>query len=212
MRLHRRLPAHATPLGKSLRLHLERLEDRCVPASGLVLGLGFEEGAGTVTVDNSGQGNHGLLSGPAWTTQGKFGSALSFDGIDDWVTVADANSLDLTTGVTLEAWVKPSELSGYPSVLVKEASNPVGLCYQLYANNGSPEPGFYIYTSSDRMSHGNAPLPVDAWSHLAATYDGAMMRIFVNGIEVGSFAESTSITTSTNPFRIGGDAPFGEHF
>ena len=77
-----------------------------LPAN-LVLGLGLDEGSGTRLSDRSGSGNTGTISGATWTTQGKFGSALSFDGVNDWVTVADANSLDLTTAMTLEAWVYP---------------------------------------------------------------------------------------------------------
>ena len=61
------------------------------------------------SADSSGTGNGGTISGPTWAT-GRFGGALSFDGIDDWVTIADANSLDLTNGMTLEAWVRPTAL------------------------------------------------------------------------------------------------------
>ena len=50
---------------------------------------------------------HGTVSGASWITTGRNGNALSFDGVNDWVTVADANDLDLTAGMTIEAWVYP---------------------------------------------------------------------------------------------------------
>ena len=56
-------------------------------------------------VDRSGRGHTGTISGATWTTAGRFGGALAFDGVNDWVTVADTAALDLTTGMTLEAWV-----------------------------------------------------------------------------------------------------------
>src|SRR4051794_9832093 len=90
-------------------------------ATGLVAAFGFSEGAGTTTADASGNGNVGTLANATWTASGKFGNALTFDGVSSWVTVSDAVSLRLTTGVTLEAWVNPSRAaSGWSAVVLKE--------------------------------------------------------------------------------------------
>src|SRR5262245_18161856 len=75
--------------------------------TGLVAAYSFNAGSGGTLSDNAGN-NNGTISGATWTTSGMFNSnALSFDGVDDWVTIPDANSLDLTNGMTLEAWVRP---------------------------------------------------------------------------------------------------------
>ena len=103
--------------------------------AGLVAAYSFNEASGSVVTDRSGKGHTGTISGAAWTTQGKYGSALTFDGINDWVTVADAADLDLTTGMTLEAWVRPSSLGSWRTVLLKQS--PGGLVYSLYASNDS---------------------------------------------------------------------------
>ena len=66
----------------------------------LVGAWGFDETSGTTAADASGRGNTGTLNGATRSTGGKFGGALSFDGINDWVTVPDADVLDLTTGMT----------------------------------------------------------------------------------------------------------------
>ena len=58
---------------------------------GLVAAWSFNAGSGTTAADVTGSGRTGTISGAAWTTQGKYGSALSFDGVNDWVTVADHN-------------------------------------------------------------------------------------------------------------------------
>ena len=98
--------------------------------------MGLRRHRATTTADGSGSGNTGTLNGPAQRPAGRFGGALSFDGVNDWVTVADANSLDLTTGMTLEAWVRPTAVgSAWRTVMLKE--QPSNLIYALYAGNGN---------------------------------------------------------------------------
>ena len=91
-------------------------------AATLVAAYAFDEGSGTVATDASGTGNVATVNGPAWVA-GKYGNALSFDGVNDIVSVADANSLDLTSGMTLEAWVKPASVSNWSTVLLKERAH-----------------------------------------------------------------------------------------
>ena len=78
------------------------------PPPGLVAAYGFDAGTGTTTADQSGNGNNGTVSNTTWSTTGKFGNALSFNGTNSSVTVPDSSSLDLTTGMTIEAWVNPA--------------------------------------------------------------------------------------------------------
>jgi hypothetical protein len=69
-------------------------------ASGPVAAYSFDAGSGTTLSDVSGNANTGTISGPIWTS-GRNGGALNFDGVNDWVTVADSASLDLTNAMTL---------------------------------------------------------------------------------------------------------------
>src|SRR5204863_3719140 len=57
-----------------------------------------------------------------------------------------------------------------------------------------------------------ALLPLNAWSHLAATYDGSAVRLYLNGAQVASTPASGAAQTSSSPFRIGGDSVWGEYF
>ena len=177
----------------------------------LVAAYGFEEGSGTTAADASGRGNTGTIANATWTPAGRFGKALSFNGTNSWVTIADAPSLDLTTGMTLEAWVNPSALSGWREVILKET--PSTMAYSLYAHNSAPQPAVTVTVSAgERSAVGSGALPLNTWTHLAATYDGASLRLYVNGSLAQSIGVSGSLITSTGPLRLGGNAVWGEYF
>src|SRR5205085_5363225 len=91
------------------------------PQLGLVAAYSFSEGSGTTVTDISGDGNKGTLSNATWSTTGKFGGALSFNGTNSMLTIADAASLHLTSSMTLETWVNPSATgTAWRCVLLKE--------------------------------------------------------------------------------------------
>jgi hypothetical protein len=91
--------------------------------AGLVGAYGFDEGSGTSAADSSGSGPAGeLADGAKWTNDGRYGSGLEFDS-NGWVSVPDRDSLDVTTGMTLEAWVDPTELGAWRTVITKEAAD-----------------------------------------------------------------------------------------
>src|SRR6476469_4978207 len=79
--------------------------------SGLVAAYAFDEGSGSTVSDASGNGNVGTIAGATWSSAGKYGSALSFNGSSSRVTIANSSSLQLSSGMTLEAWVNPATVS-----------------------------------------------------------------------------------------------------
>ena len=59
---------------------------------------------------------------------------------------------------------------------------------------------------------GPSASPVGAWTHVALTYNGSQLRLYVNGVQVASGAASGAIQSSTSPLWIGGNQPYGEYF
>ncbi|HEX7278699.1 MAG TPA: LamG-like jellyroll fold domain-containing protein [Solirubrobacterales bacterium] len=180
------------------------------PASGLVLAYGFEETTGATATDSSAAKNNGTVNGATRVTTGKFGRALSFDGTNDRVDIPDAGTLDLGTGMTLEAWVRPTTNGGWRSVLMKERGT-TGMVYSLYSSNGS-KPAVENFTGAETGVAGPTALSLTAWTHLAATYDATRLRLFVNGAQVASQALTASMPNTANPLRIGGNAVWGDYF
>ena len=132
------------------------------------------------------------------------------------MTVNDAPALDLTTGMTLEAWVYPTANGGatWRNVLIKERAG--GEVYNLYANTDTNVPTIYAVRAAQPAvpldARGTSQLPLNTWTHLAATYDGTTLRIFVNGVQVGTRAVSGALLTSTGALRLGGNSIWGEYF
>ena len=100
------------------------------------------------------------------------------------------------------------------SVVIKEQPNAE--IYNLYANATSNTPVVYVVAASQPGvplgAAGTSQLPLNAWTHVAATYDNTTLRLYVNGVQVGSRAVSGALVTSTGVLRIGGNSMWGEFF
>lgn len=150
----------------------------------------LNEGVGTQAADISGSGNNGTLSGGAtWVNDGS-GSALSFDGVSGQVKVPNNPSLEPASGVTVQAWVKHTGSPGqYRYVLAKGATGCIAASYGLYTG---PNGGLEFYVSRDRgtvyarSSDAGQAVWDGRWHLVVGTFDGDVIRLFVDGAEVGS--------------------------
>jgi chitodextrinase len=178
---------------------------------GLVGAWGFGEGTGSTAADASGNGNTGTITSAAWSTQGHSGNALSFNGTSSVVRVAGTTSLNPGGALTMSAWIRPTASSaGWRTILARQAD-----VYFLMAGSDAgtlrPAGGGTMGTSVNYVT-GPTALAANAWTHVAVTYDGAMLRMFINGTQVSARANGGVIPATTNPLWIGGNQPYGEYF
>jgi len=169
----------------------------------------FDEGSGTKVADASGNNNDGTIYGAVWT-DGKYGGALNFDGINDYVDGGNGRSVNITGNVTVEAWVNtetlPPGAGSWEGIVGKKdgASNGYFLAVDSY---GGATTGFVFGNSASGGNFARAPgesySGIGVWKHLVGTYDGAAFKIFVNGDLKGTQPYAAGLTASTNPIRIG---------
>lgn len=169
----------------------------------LIAHYSMNEGQGGMVLDRAGAGNHGSISGATWTT-GMDGAALSFDGVDDYVVVDDRASLNPTGAITVMAWVKwdidPLTGNNWASIVNKNADNQ----YRLHHNHSNTAFEFAIRTTAGgRWVIGTTTPEEDRWYHVAGTYDGSHLCIYVDGMLDGSVAHSGSLLASNSSLDIG---------
>ncbi|MBI3416211.1 MAG: hypothetical protein HY043_13025, partial [Verrucomicrobia bacterium] len=137
----------------------------------------FDESGGTVAGDASSYGNNGqLLGGPQWQSTPQRPVALLFDGVNDLVNVGNTPSLNPPDQITLAAWISPYDLSSSGEVIAK--SNGTDPQYYLRVQAG----GRIRFGISGTVLNGNLTLSPANWHLVAGTYDGSMMKIYVDGV------------------------------
>jgi hypothetical protein len=158
--------------------------------SGMVGLWHLDDGVGVIAADSSGQENDGTLTGGVTWVPGRFGTALGFDGVASSVRVPDSPSLEPAAAVTVSAWVRHQGSPGtYRYIVAKGATGCIAASYAIYTGPGGGV-AFYVSTghglsvtlspSQDgRIWDGN-------WHYLVGTFDGASVRLYVDGTEVGS--------------------------
>ncbi|WP_157516264.1 LamG-like jellyroll fold domain-containing protein, partial [Oerskovia enterophila] len=165
----------------------------------------LDEGTGVVASDSSGWGYQGALSGgTSWVT-GKSGKAVRLDGSTGRVSVPDADGLDVSSALTVSAWVRPERQA--TQYVVKKAVSGSSDGYELgISSAGKPFLRVNQKTSGDTFRvNATSVLPTNGstWVHLAGTFDGQRLRIYVDGVEQGSIAGPASVGVNTLPLTIG---------
>ncbi len=161
--------------------------------------------------DSSGNGNTGYLTGFTSTTTviGKIGQALDFDGVDDYVQVANSISLN-PANITISVWAKSNTATwNNPGMLVSKRN-----VYILHPISASKKLRFYIYDGGAWQSAlYTSTSDITKWHNYIGTYDGSSIRIYEDGVEKSSTSYVGSITTSdTGVLAIGRDDGYSTRY
>jgi len=179
--------------------------------AGLVAHWQLDDGEGSTVATDASGGNHDgtLLGGPAWTG-GRFGRALAFDGADDGVQAGTSGDFNLTTALTITAWIRTVNgsflVGNSEGAVIAGKNNAYNLSIRetegnprliVVGNNGTPVAcGHYSGIATDT-----------AWHHVAGTYDGAagIMRLYIDGVlkQECNTGVPSSLLTSADAFTLG---------
>lgn len=158
--------------------------------------------------DASGNNNNGTVQGATFVV-GKFNKGLSFDGVNDTVQVTDSSSLDISQTISLAAWVNPRSIvasTAQDRVIAKASSYDLMLSTNdtgcLAGGTGDVVFRLYFTDGTNRRVCGGS-LPLNTWSHIAATYNGSQMKVFVNGALKTTFNQTGTIVTNSQNLFIG---------
>ena len=172
-------------------------------AQGPVAAYGLNAGAGTAAADDSGNGRAGAISGATWST-GKYSGGLSFNGSSSFVTVADHPSLALGRTGTLEAWVSLSRLGQWHGLIAKGSVNNDSIHNYALEVDQLNRPLCIIGDGSASLALSGLPaLTANRLTHLACTWDGSMLSLYVDGVLRAARVQTITPASNTAPLYLG---------
>lgn len=172
--------------------------------SGLVGHWRFDEGAGNRAYDYSGQNNHGAIYNAKWISQ-QPNACLEFDGQTSYVDCGNSQALDLTNSFTLQAWI-------FPTAIPRGEAGILGKGFDRYFLTYYKDGQVYFYVGAGG-NNAKAPVPSGVWTFVAATFDGKIQRLYVNGQLVDSHISRYPAAPTGGRFVIGcvpGNNPEGK--
>ena len=160
----------------------------------------LDDGSGGIASDSSSNGNDGTVNGAVWSTNGIVNGALDFDGSNDYV---DLGTLDIPGDkMTISAWINAdtfSHLGGRDARIVSKATGTSAAAhYWMLSTVKSGSNTVLRYrlktnASTKTLIATSAVLTTGTWIHVAAVYDGSQMRLYQDGVEVGSTGKTGAI-------------------
>lgn len=172
----------------------------------LVSYLNFDEEAGDTAYDSSISGLDGTMYGGASRATSIFRTAIELDGIDDRVAVPDHDLLDLTSEITVKAWVRRQNGTG--SIVDKyDESDNSGYALQVIDGKLAAVIRGETYLSS-------STLPFSSWVPVAFTYNSAMniVRLYVDAAVDAEYAVSLPGLAGERELTVGAHGADGNHF
>ena len=169
---------------------------------GLVGWWKFDEMAGTIAYDSSGNGNDGTFVGdPQWVA-GKIGGALEFDGNGDYVDCGAILAFNINTNITVACWIKVRQLDKSWQAIVTKGDDS----WRVHRHNSSNNLGWGTTGPSSRNTRGSVNVNDGQWHHVAGVYDGTQKHLYMDGNLDVSENSTGNINNSSYNVNIGENA------
>jgi hypothetical protein len=173
----------------------------------------FDKFDGSKATDSSGNNIIGTLNGdPQWLPSGgKFGGALKFDGVDDFIKCEHYDGLDITCALTISAWIKLSKSAEDQKIASNQNNISGGYKLGIFSGKAELEVRNSANTAGyNRLVNGGTNLQPGIWYHIVGTYNqGGSIRTYVNA-KLDREQKTTSIlAASSGSLKIGCE-PFDE--
>jgi len=202
-------PSTIRPYEKRMNADELALSLRETISRGLVLYLPFvrfiSHRPDTITkvFDRSPFGNHGTIHGAVWQTLPSGKSALSFDGVDDYVDCGNDESLNIADEITLMVWVKPDDYSDINVIVHKRCCD--GRPYYSWVIRLLTDGGFRFSVSNGiKIFHAETSYNLGTtWHHVVGVFDGSKLRLFVNCVLKAEQDFSGNVALGDYPVEIG---------
>ncbi|HEY3414725.1 MAG TPA: glycoside hydrolase family 38 C-terminal domain-containing protein [Armatimonadota bacterium] len=204
--------------GSNYALKINNVKDQSAAGNTLNMTTGYPFTAASPVISVSGgssasapsvqpSGFTVTVTGAPAPTAGPHGTALSFNGSNDAITVNDQSSLNPTAAITLSAWINATNWAGNRRVLQKGSSDNQ---YRFLA-----ETGLFKFDLTGVGTVTCALPSTGAWHYMAGTWDGKTMRLYVDGVVTAQASATGSIAVTNNSLNFGTkttSAPGGDHF
>jgi len=152
--------------------------------------------------------NNGAMQNGATYAAGKVGQAFFFDGVDDRILVPHHANQNLGAGITVDAWVYPVSSGHGRSIIQKRSTLDIGgFVLETTHSPDGPANGLrsVVWVGGQPVEAVTAAnvVPLNTWTHVAVTYDGCWMTVYVDGIGIQAVHIMGAIDPSNEPVIIG---------
>jgi len=157
----------------------------------------------TELTDSTFFGNHtAFRSVTAFCRPGVLNGGIGFDEDDDLVLVPDQPNFVFSEGFTVAAWVKPTDLGGVRTIFRKREDGKS--TFALVENGNKFQ--IVISLANGKAADVQAPATLDKFTHVAATFDGTFLKLYLDGVEAASKRVVGRLSDGVGPLLMGNDA------